>query len=74
MIDEEVGRILRQADDRAFQLLGEHRENLERLTEALVEREVLTVTEIEEMIGKRAGAARDEVNGDEVAASIDNPI
>ncbi len=48
-IDEEVGRILREADDRAYRLLEEHRDELERLTEALIEREVLTVAEIEEL-------------------------
>src|SRR3954447_25733782 len=73
IIDEEVGRILRQADERAYHILEEHREEMERLTEALIEREVLTVAEIEEMIGKRAGAPSN-VSGDEVAASIDNPI
>jgi cell division protease FtsH len=74
IIDEEVGRILREADERAFRLLEEHRDELERLTEALIEREVLTVTEIEELIGKRARSARIEASGDEVAASIDNPV
>ena len=56
IIDEEVARILREADDRAYRLLEEHRDELERLTEALIEREVLTVAEIEELIGKRAPA------------------
>jgi cell division protease FtsH len=74
IIDEEISRILREADDRAYHLLEEHREDLERLTEALIEREVLTVAEIEELIGKRAGAAAAVVSGDQVAASIDNPI
>ena len=73
IIDEEVGRILREADERAFHLLEDHRDDLERLTDALIEREVLTVREIEELIGKRAGAPAD-VSGDEVAASIDNPV
>jgi cell division protease FtsH len=79
VIDEEISRILREADERAYGLLADHREELERLTEALIEREVLTVGEIEELIGKRAGApAEDAVASspapDEVAASIDNPI
>jgi cell division protease FtsH len=73
IIDEEVARILREADDRAYHLLEEHRDELERLTEALIEREVLTVSEIEELIGKRASAPV-EAAGDEVAASIDNPV
>jgi len=73
VIDEEIGRILREADERAYRLLEEHREELERVTDALIEREVLTVSEIEELIGKRAGDAQ-KVSGDEVAASIDNPV
>ena len=72
IIDEEVSRILREADERAYRLLEEHRDELERLTEALIEKEVLNVKEIEELIGKRAGA-RVEVKGDEVVASIDSP-
>ena len=73
IIDEEVSRILREADERAYRLLEEHRDDLEKLTEALIEKEVLTVSEIEELIGKRAGA-RVEATGDEVAASIDKPV
>jgi cell division protease FtsH len=73
VIDEEVARILREADERAYHLLEQRRDDLERLTDALIEREVLTVAEIEEMIGKRAGAPRAEPAADEVVASIDNP-
>lgn len=73
VIDEEVARILREADDRAFRLLEDHREDLERLTEALIEREVLSVAEIEELIGKRAEPTT-KVAGDEIAASLDNPV
>jgi len=73
IIDEEVARILREADERAYHLLEDHRDDLERLTEALIEREVLTVSEIQELIGKRAGAPI-EASGDEIAASIDNPV
>jgi cell division protease FtsH len=77
LIDEEVARILREADDRAFRLLEEHREDLERLTEALVEREVLTEREIEEIVGKRvideAEVTGERARTDEVVASIDNP-
>jgi cell division protease FtsH len=72
IIDEEVGRILREADDRAYHLLEEHRDELERLTEALIEREVLSVSEIEALIGKRPGGAP-EPKGEEVVASLDNP-
>ncbi len=54
IIDEEVARILREADERAYHLLEEHRDEMERLVEALIEREVLTVNEIVDLIGKRA--------------------
>ncbi len=78
IIDEEVGRILRQADERAFRLLEEHRNELERVTEALVEREVLTAGEIEELVGKRVtglnnGPQTPRIRDTEVVASIDNP-
>jgi cell division protease FtsH len=76
LIDEEVARILREADDRAFRILEEHRDDLERVTEALIEREVLSVAEIEEMIGKRATDLAEQVaqaHAGEIAASIDNP-
>jgi cell division protease FtsH len=77
IIDEEVGRILRQADERAFRMLEEHRDELERVTEALIEREVLTAAEIEELIGKRPTGDPDtagaRVRRDEIVASIDNP-
>ncbi len=73
LIDEEVSRILREADDRAFRLLEEHRDELERLTEALIEREVLSVSEIEALIGKRPGAPIPQEKEDEIVASLDNP-
>jgi cell division protease FtsH len=66
-----VSRILREADDRAYQLLVGHREELERLTETLIEREVLTVTEIEELIGKRARPPYVEPDGEKVTASAE---
>jgi cell division protease FtsH len=75
IIDEEVSRILREADDRAFRLLETHRPELEKLTEALIEREVLNVGEIEELLGKRAthGESNGVLKKDDVVASIDNP-
>ena len=63
VIDEEVSRILREADDRALRLLTERREELEKIADALVEREVLSDTEIEAMIGKRATLNLDQLDG-----------
>ncbi len=63
VIDEEVSRILREADERAFRLLEENRNALEKLTDALIEREVLSAAEIEELIGKRAIATTKIIGG-----------
>jgi cell division protease FtsH len=77
LIDEEVARILRESDTRAYRILEEHRDDLERVTEALIEREVLTEGELQDLVGKRV--IDEEVDDvvpirkDEVVASIDDP-
>ncbi len=50
LIDEEVQRILREADQRALHMLSEHRALLDRLAEALLEHEELTREEIEQLL------------------------
>jgi cell division protease FtsH len=54
VIDEEVQRIVREAEERAFKLLQEHRDQLERLTAALLEREELDRDDVEKLLGPRA--------------------
>ncbi len=49
-IDQEVKRIIMQGYDRAKQVLGDNRESLIRLSEALLEREVLDGNEIKRII------------------------
>jgi cell division protease FtsH len=51
LIDEEVQRILRDADRAAFDLLVEHRDDLEKLTEALLQEEELDREEVEQLLG-----------------------
>jgi len=51
LIDEEVARILLEADQKAEQLLREHRGELETITRALLEREELSEAELTELIG-----------------------
>jgi cell division protease FtsH len=51
MIDGEVASILHEASDRAKNLLTEHRDKLEKITAALLEREELSEQEIGELIG-----------------------
>lgn len=51
LIDTEVGSILRETEQRASALLADKREQLERLTEALLAKEELSEEEITELIG-----------------------
>src|SRR5262249_6141707 len=49
VIDEEVQKILREADERAFDLLKEHRGQLDLLAEALLQREEMHRDEITQL-------------------------
>jgi cell division protease FtsH len=57
IIDEEVQKLLREADQRALELLASHRAELDRLVDALVQREELLREEIEAILGKPTPAA-----------------
>jgi cell division protease FtsH len=65
VIDEEVQRLLREADHRAFELLETHRGALDRLAEALLQREEMHREEIDELLRTEGilanGQATDEV-------------
>jgi cell division protease FtsH len=49
-IDEEVRRLITQAHEEARAILSEHRESLDRLAEALMERETLSGAEVAEVL------------------------
>jgi cell division protease FtsH len=51
VIDEEVQRILREADQRAFELVETHRAQLDALVEGLLQREELLRDDIEQILG-----------------------
>jgi cell division protease FtsH len=51
LIDGEVARVLHAASLRANELLNERRQELEEVTTALLQREELSETDIEELIG-----------------------
>lgn len=53
VIDEEVQKLLREADQRAYQLLESHRAKLEQMVEALLQKEELHKEEIDAILGKR---------------------
>jgi cell division protease FtsH len=50
VIDEEVQKLLREADEHAYQLLRDHRDQVERLVEALLQREELSRDEIDQIL------------------------
>ena len=50
IIDEEVQKLLREADEQAYQLLRENRADLDRLADALLQREELHREEIDELL------------------------
>ena len=54
VIDEEVQRLLREADERAYQLLADHRTELDRVVEALMEKEEIYKEDLERILGRKA--------------------
>lgn len=50
IIDEEVQRILREADDQAFEVLKNNRDKIEKLVDALMSREELLREEIDQVL------------------------
>ena len=50
-IDEAVEKILRTAKERALSILEDHRDQLDALTKALMEKETLCDAEIRELLG-----------------------
>jgi cell division protease FtsH len=53
VIDEEVQKIVREAEERAHRLLADNRDKLETLTAALIEREELDRDDVEKLLGAR---------------------
>jgi cell division protease FtsH len=72
LIDEEVSRILMEADQRAEQLLREHRSDLEKVTRSLMEEEELDEQQITELIGESI-QQRMKDGGDLVEGTVSSP-
>jgi cell division protease FtsH len=60
VIDEEIQRILRAAEERAMHLLTARREDLEKLTAELLEKEELDRDDMERLFGPRPTTAMDD--------------
>jgi cell division protease FtsH len=70
MIDEEVTKILHEAEDRAETFLSENRDKLSTLAEELLKREMLDSDEIEELIGP---SINPDVNRPSLPARVHEP-
>jgi cell division protease FtsH len=57
LIDEEVRRMLLEADDRAFEILAHRREEMDRMVDALLQKEELLSEDLEAILGKRPNGA-----------------
>ncbi|MAT70964.1 MAG: cell division protein FtsH [Planctomycetaceae bacterium] len=69
VIDEEVARILHACDQRAVDMLGEHGDKLDSLSNALLEREELDIDEITELIGPSVNKPRPIIDEASTGAS-----
>ena len=71
VIDDEVKAIIAQEYERAMSILSEHKEGHEKLTQVLLEREVIYTEDLINIFGKRPWASRSEeimADADEKAA------
>ena len=59
IIDREVQSFLTSASDRAIQLLTERREDLDRMAQALLEKESLGSEDLKKLIGEPVGVSSD---------------
>lgn len=66
LIDEEVRKIIDDAYDRTKKLLTEKREQVAKLAEALLEKEVLFQSDVESLIGKRPYEEKKPLEVDDV--------
>ena len=71
IIDEEVARILHDAADRAMEILSTHRDKLDTLTKALVEREEISESDMVELIGPSVHHHKESKKQD---TEVTNPI
>ena len=63
LIDEEVSRILHEADAEARRMLAEHRQELDSLAQALEAHEVLDEMEVTALLGPSLRKRTEDING-----------
>jgi cell division protease FtsH len=70
IIDEEVQTLLREADQRAYDLLRGHRVELDKLVDALLDREELDRAEIEQLLSPEIRGVEHPANEETSAAPV----
>ena len=60
LIDEEVKNMVNEQYERAKQILSEHSDGHQKLSQLLIDREVIFAEDVEEIFGKRPWASRSE--------------
>ena len=68
VIDQEVGRLLTEAEERAHQLLSEHRTALDAVIAALMEKETISGEELTEIVNRTQASGDGQQSG--VATSV----
>ena len=69
IVDEEVSRLLKEADERAAKILKEHRGVLDKVTDLLIERETIDGADVYEIAGRPRPEGTDTTIGPARAAA-----
>jgi hypothetical protein len=64
LIDEEVRRLVDQAYEEALRIIREHKEDLDRIAQTLIDKEVIFGEDLEKVLGKRPEQQRDNEEAD----------
>ena len=71
-IDIEVKKLIDEAHVRALQILNDNRDELEKLAQALLERETLSAQEVDVLLGRTPAETSDDADGNEAAKTDAN--
>lgn len=74
IIDEEVRRIVEESYQRTLQLLTDKKEDVEKLAKALLEKEVLFKSDVENLIGKRPYEIEEDIVHHESDGGLSNGV
>ena len=72
-IDLEVRRLINEATDRTRNILSTHRDQLEKIAEALLEKETLSVAELYDLLGMKKEETAEEADNASGAEAADAP-